>query len=135
MGNLTAAPEDERHFPLRELQWRRKMLDMAEDGISNDLTVPVQRIAVGDSLVFACVPFELLTLTGRDIEKVFADAGWPAEKIYVLGYTNSVNGYLANREEFAFGGYEVAGASHWFNISESCEETADTVTDWFRKNL
>ena len=130
-----AAPEGERHFPLRELQWRRKMLDMAEAGISNDLTVPMQTMALGGSLVFAFIPFELLTLAGNTVEKIFADAGWPRERIYVCGYTNSVNGYLAPREEFPYGGYEVAGASHWFNVSETTEDSADAVFAWFRENV
>ena len=127
-----AAPVGERHFPLREMQWRRKMLDLAEAGITNDLTVPMQSVTVGRSLAFAFVPFELLTLAGDAIEKIYASDGWPAERIFVCGYTNSVNGYLAPREEFAYGGYEVAGASHWFNVSETCEDSADAVVGWFR---
>ena len=129
-----AAPEGERHFPLRELQWRRRMLDLAEAGITNDLTVPMQSLTVGHSLAFAFVPFELLTLAGDAIEAIYAADGWPAERIFVCGYTNSVNGYLAPREEFAWGGYEVAGASHWFNVSETCEDSADAVIGWFREN-
>ncbi|MBQ4351630.1 MAG: hypothetical protein II768_10250 [Clostridia bacterium] len=129
-----AAPVGERHFPLRELQWRRHMLDLAEAGITNDLTVPMQSLTVGDSLAFAFVPFELLTLAGDAIEAIYAADGWRAERIFVCGYTNSVNGYLAPREEFAHGGYEVAGASHWFNVSETCEDSADAVIGWFREN-
>ncbi|MBE6723815.1 MAG: hypothetical protein E7576_01255 [Ruminococcaceae bacterium] len=130
-----AAPEGKRHELLRELQWRRSMLDLAESGESGDLTVPMQLMTVGHALAFAFVPFELLTLTGDHIEAIFADAGWKSGQIYVCGYTNTVNGYLASREEFAYGGYEVSGASHWFGIPESVPETADTVIDWFRKNL
>ena len=110
------------------------MLDMAEAGETNDLTVPMQAMALGDALVFAFVPFELLTIAGDAVERIFADAGWPREKIYVCGYTNSVNGYLAPQEEFPFGGYEVAGASHWFNVSETTEDSADAVYRWFREN-
>ena len=130
-----AAPEGERHFPLRELQWRRKMQDIAEAGESFDLTVPMQTMALGDALVFAFIPFELLTLAGDAAERIYAEAGWPREKIYVCGYTNSVNGYLAPREEFPYGGYEVAGASHWFNVSETTEDSADAVIGWFRDNV
>ena len=110
------------------------MLDLAEAGITNDLTVPMQSVTVGRSLAFAFVPFELLTLAGDAIEAIYAADGWPAERIFVCGYTNSVNGYLAPREEFAYGGYEVAGASHWFNVSETCEDSADAVIGWFREH-
>jgi len=130
-----AAPAGERHFPLRELQWRRKMLDMARRGESPDLTVPMQLVTVGESLAFAFIPFELLTLEGDAVERILAGAGWSADRIYVCGYSNSVNGYLAPREEFPYGGYEVAGASHWFNIPETSEDSADAVTDWFRRNV
>lgn len=130
-----AAPEEKRHELLRELQWRRSMLDLAESGETNDLTVPMQLVTVGRNLAFAFVPFELLTLTGNHIEAVFAAAGWTPDKTFVCGYSNTVNGYLASREEFAYGGYEVSGASHWFGISESVPETADCVIGWFQKNL
>jgi hypothetical protein len=42
-------------------------------------------------------------------------------------------GYLAPVEEFEFGGYEVAGAAHWYNIPEASTESEPAVLDWFRK--
>ncbi len=130
-----AEAPDNRHALLRELQWRRWMLDRAEAGESNDLTVPMQLITLGDCLAFGFVPFELLTIAGWTVERIFAEAGWPAEKTFVCGYSNSVNGYLAPREEFPYGGYEVAGASHWYNVPDTCEESADAVAEWFRKKV
>ena len=124
------APEN-RHMLFRELQWRRWMLDRAEAGETNDLTVPMQVLLLGDRMAFAFVPFELLTITGQKIERVFADAGWAPERTWVLGYSNSVNGYLAPKEEFPYGGYEVAGASHWYNVPDTTEESAETVVEWF----
>ena len=111
------------------------MLDMARRGESPDLTVPMQLVTVGESLAFAFIPFELLTLEGDAVERILAGAGWSADRIFVCGYSNCVNGYLAPREEFPYGGYEVAGASHWFNIPETSEDSADAVTDWFRRNV
>ncbi len=131
---FAAAPED-RHALLRELQWRRWTLDRTEKGEDGDLVVPLQYLILGKNLAFAFVPFELLTLAGNEIERLFADQGWTPDRIFVCGYSNSVNGYLASKEEFAFGGYEIAGAAHWYNIAETTEESAETVIGWYRKNL
>ena len=76
---------------------------------------------------------------GRDLcDKMFAEAfgaeaGFARETVYVCGYSNMTEGYLAPVEEFAFGGYEVAGAAHWYNIPEASPESEPAVLDWFRK--
>ena len=129
------APGVEKHFALRELQWRRKMLERRLRGESNELRVPMQFFALGDCLAFAFVPVEIMTLVGNEIEGIVSDAGWPRERIYVCGCSNAVNGYLASREEFPAGGYEITGAAHWYDIAESAETSADAVTEWYRKNV
>lgn len=120
-----------RHISLRYLQWSRQMLEMAENGESFEMPVPLQLMALGREFVFAFVPFELLTLTGEKLEKLFTDAGFRPESVYICGYCNTVRGYLAPEEEFAFGGYEVEESAAWFGIPRTCKDTEKTVLDWF----
>jgi hypothetical protein len=107
------------------------MLRIAKAGGSFDITVPLQYLAIGKTAVFAFVPFELLTLTGNKLEDIFAQVGFAREAIYICGYSNIVEGYLAPREEFEFGGYEVSGAAHVYNISETIPESEETILNWF----
>jgi len=123
--------EPTKHYHFREIQWLRHMLRLCESGESNDFAVPLSCMAVGNSFVFAFVPFELLTLTGNKLEEVFVAAGYPREAIYICGYTNVTEGYLAPVEEFAYGGYEVVNAAHWYNISQNSPETEPAVIEWF----
>ena len=123
----------QKHFVLRQLQWWRHMEKMIENGEDFALYVPLQLLAIGKECVFLFVPFELLTLTGNKLEDMFADAGFARETIYVCGYSNMTEGYLAPVEEFAYGGYEVAGAAHWYNIPEASPESEGAVLDWFQK--
>ena len=128
------SPDDmQKHFVLRQLQWYRHMAKMIEDGEDFALRVPLQVLAVGKACVFLFVPFELLTLTGNKLEDMFAAAGFARETVYVCGYSNMTEGYLAPVEEFEFGGYEVAGAAHWYNIPEASLESEPALLDWFRK--
>ena len=118
---------------LVQIQFWQHMKELAEKGESNDITVPLQLFSLNRDFVFAFLPFEVLTLTGNKLEEMFAAKGFPREAIYVCGYSNSTNGYLAPVEEFAVGGYEVAGAAHWYNISQNCPETEPAVLEWFAK--
>lgn len=124
-----------KHYYLRELQWTRKMISIAESGGDFSLTVPMQMVTVGKEFAFAFVPFELLTLTGDKIEALFVGAGFDPATVFVCGYSNSVNGYLAPPEEFEFGGYEVAGAAHWYMIPQTCPESEPAVVNWFAEQL
>ncbi|MBQ7337164.1 MAG: hypothetical protein IJW40_01785 [Clostridia bacterium] len=124
-----------KHYYLRELQWARHMLAIAERGESFDIEVPLQLLTVGDAFAFALVPFELLTLPGERIEDVLRRAGFAEQGIYVCGYANSLNGYLAPPEEFEVGGYEVGGAAHWYNIPQTSPASAPAVVAWFEKNV
>ena len=128
------APDDiQKHFVLRQLQWYRHMERMIEDGEDFALLVPLQALAIGKACVFLFVPFELLTLTGNKLEDMFADAGFARETIYVCGYSNMTEGYLAPVEEFPYGGYEVAGAAHWYNIPEASPESEPALLEWFQR--
>ena len=123
----------QKHFVLRQLQWYRHMESMIENGEDFALRVPLQVLAIGKACVFLFVPFELLTLTGNKLEDMFASAGFARETIYVCGYSNMTEGYLAPVEEFAFGGYEVAGAAHWYNIPEASPKSEVALLSWFQK--
>ena len=128
------SPDDiQKHFVLRQLQWWRHMERMVEKNEDFSLTVPLQVLAIGKACVFLFVPFELLTLTGNKLEDMYAEAGFARETIYVCGYSNMTEGYLAPVEEFPFGGYEVAGAAHWYNIPEASPESEPALLEWFRK--
>lgn len=125
-----------KHYYLRELQWTRHMLALAERGEGFNITVPLQLVTVTGShpFVFAFVPFELLTLPGNRIEETLVKrAGFDPAAVFVCGYANSVNGYLAPPEEFEVGGYEVAGAAHWYNIPQTSPESEPAVQAWFRQ--
>jgi hypothetical protein len=124
-----------KHYYLRELQWSRHMLRRAQSGEGFDITVPLQLVTIGDAFAFAMVPFELLTLPGDRIEAILRRAGFPEEGIFVCGYANSVNGYLAPPEEFEVGGYEVGGAAHWYNIPQTSPDSEPAVVRWFEKNM
>lgn len=124
-----------KHYYLRELQWSRHMLRRAQSGEGFDITVPLQLVTIGDAFAFAMVPFELLTLPGDRIEAILRRAGFPEEGIFVCGYANSVNGYLAPPEEFEVGGYEVGGAAHWYNIPQTSPDSEPAVVKWFEKNM
>ena len=127
-------PSDiQKHFVLRQLQWWRHMERMIENGEDFALRVPLQVLAIGKACVFLFVPFELLTLTGNKLEDMFAETGFARETIYVCGYSNMTEGYLAPVEEFEFGGYEVAGAAHWYNIPEASTESEPALLNWFHK--
>ena len=123
----------QKHFVLRQLQWWRHMESMIENGEDFALRVPLQVLAVGKACACLFVPFELLTLTGNKLEDMFAEAGFARETIYVCGYSNMTEGYLAPVEEFEFGGYEVDGAAHWYNIPEASPESEPALLVWFRK--
>ena len=128
------SPDDiQKHFVLRQLQWWRHMERMIEKTEDFALRVPLQALAIGKACVFLFVPFELLTLTGNKLEDMYAEAGFARETIYICGYSNMTEGYLAPVEEFPYGGYEVAGAAHWYNIPEASPESEPALLDWFRK--
>ena len=130
----TPIEDVKKRFHLRDIQWHRDMLEKIKNGISNDITVPLQILKL-DELVFVFVPFELLTLTGNKLEKMLADKGYKEECIYVCGYSNSVHAYLTPEEEFEFGGYEVSGAAKWYNISGTCIETERKLLKWFEEHI
>ena len=67
------------------------------------------------------------------LEEMFVAAGFARETVYVCGYSNMTEGYLAPVEEFPYGGYEVAGAAHWYNIPEASPESEPALLDWFFK--
>lgn len=116
-----------KHCTLRELDYHRSCLKKCLAGISPDITVPLQILWIKNTTVFVMLPFEVLTLTGDKIERMLHSIGFAPEAVFICGYTNSVNGYLAPIEEFEVGGYEVAGAAHWYGIAECSEQSEEAV--------
>lgn len=119
----------EKHYELRELEWRRHMLNMAKEGKSPDMNVPFQVFSIGKRMIFVFISFETLTITGNKLEEYLIEQGYEPENIFIVSCANSVNSYLAPFEEFPYGGYEVSGASHWYGLPECSEQTeADVIT-------
>ena len=125
----------DKHVRFREIRWREHMVEMIDKKEPFDITVPLQCMKLGNALLFCMVPFELLTLLGNKIEDLAAQAGWPRENIYVCGYSNAVYSYLPSEEEFEFGGYEVCGATHWYNLPECTPGTSKKMLSWFAKHI
>ena len=133
---FAASPEDiKKHYNLRKLQWLRRMLHKAEAGEDFDITVTLQYLEIGKACVFAFIPFEVLTLTGNQLEQTFMEAGFPREAIYICAYANSVEGYLAPAEEFPYGGYEVINAAAWYNTSRTCPQSEEALLSWFCRRV
>ncbi|MHC1695695.1 MAG: hypothetical protein AB9835_10600 [Eubacteriales bacterium] len=116
-----------KHCILRELDYNRTILRNSLNGISPDLTVPLQILWIKNIAIFVMLPFEVLTLTGNAVEEILCKRGVTPDSIFICGYSNSVNGYLAPYEEIAYGGYEVSGAAHWYGIAECCEQSERAV--------
>ncbi len=127
--------QPEKHYLFRELRWHRAMLERSLCGVPSEVSVPMQLFTAGRDFAFAFVPFELLTLTGGKLEAMFVSRGFSPERVYILGYCNSVNGYLAPVEEFEFGGYEVSGAAHWYLLPECSEASEPAVLKWFDEKI
>ena len=115
------------HFILRELDYQRDVLKKIKKGETPDLTVPLQILVIKNTAVFVMLPFEVLTLTGHAIEDMLCARGFAPENIFVCGNSNSVNGYLAPYAEFEHGGYEVAGAAHWYGLAECSVQSEQAV--------
>lgn len=129
---FAAAPTDiKKHYNLRKLQWLRKMLKRAEAGEDPDIEVTLQMMTIAKDCAFLMIPFEVLTLTGNKLEEMLVNAGFPREAIFLCAYANSVEGYLAPREEFEHGGYEVINAAAWYNMSRTSPESEGAVLKWF----
>lgn len=121
----------EKHMKLHELIWYKDALSKA--GSASSITVPMQIFSLGRKLAFAFVPFETLTNTGLRIEKIFTDIGFESDRVFVLGYCNSVNGYLPPPEEFRFDGYEVKGSNEWYNLPACSPTSEPSVINWYKE--
>lgn len=128
-------PSPEKHYKLRELNWHRMILDRKKNGITSDITVPLQVFTLKGIAAFAMVPFELLTLTGNAIEEMFVKRGYNRDGIYIIGCANSVNGYLAPKTEFEIGGYEISAASHWYGVSECSAQSEEAILSNFENMI
>ena len=121
-----------RHYTTNELNY---LYCMEQYAGRRKLTVPVQFFSPSRGLLFVFLPFELLTLTGNKIEEIARRKGYDANGIFVAGYTNSVHSYLPPAEEFAYGGYEVDVASHWYGFPDYSPDSEGALLAWVEKNL
>lgn len=119
----------EKHIALHELEWQRDMLGKIKRGEEAEIRVPIQAFSVDGRLLFAFLPFETFANTGKKIEDILRAAGYEEKNIFVIGYANSVNGYLAPEEELPIGGYEITNAPLWFGLPECGELTEKTVIE------
>ncbi len=135
MNEYHGKTSPDKHYILREINWLRMALDRKKNSITSDMTVPLQIFTINNIAAFAMVPYELLTLTGNAIEEMFVKQGYGREEIYIVGCSNSVNGYLAPGAEFEIGGYEISGASHWYGISECSVLSEVTILNNFKNMI
>ena len=110
-----------------EFNWHMKALSCVTDGAEPCVFADIQIMSIGGTAVFVFVPFELLTPTGNSIEEILIKRGFAAERIFIIGYSNGTNGYLAPSEECGNSGYEISGAAHWYGLPECCAESEKAV--------
>ena len=70
------------------------------------------------------------------------NAGFKKESVYVCGYTNIVEGYLAPEEEYNYtyadgdgSRYEVEDSAHWYGNPEFSAESEKAVLYWFENRV
>ncbi|NLD87876.1 MAG: hypothetical protein GX633_06425 [Clostridiales bacterium] len=119
-----------------EILWYNEVIGHVRQGnINRPVEIKLQVIRLGDDIVFAFLPFEVLYCTANDLEKEFVKRGYKNENIFIIGYSNSVKGYLAPKAYLpkympdTRWSYEVIDAPIWYNIPLYCEDTEKTVTD------
>lgn len=119
----------EKHIALHYLEWSRKMRRKAALDEAPQMQVPLQAFSLDRRVIFVFLPFEAMTETGRKIEDMLRGAGYEEQNIFVIGYANSVNGYLAPLEELPIGGYEVTDAPIWYGLPACSELTEKAVIE------
>lgn len=121
------AYEGEKRWAAVELQWCDEMLGRLEKGDAATVEVKVQLLSLQDEVVFVFVPFELLTETGNSLESLMTETGTAAEKCFVVGYCNGVNGYLVPSSESQKEGYETKSSAHWYHLPGEYDERAERL--------
>lgn len=117
-----------RRYANVNIRWLQNAIREQEAGNTDpQITVSFQALAIGDGLVMAFVPFEMLTVTGNAIESAICAMGIDPERCFVIGYANGTNGYLCPSGEYGDGSYEVQGAARWYSLPQCCEASERTV--------
>lgn len=119
--------EGEKRYAAVEMQWCDEMLHRLEKGDSTTVEAKVQLLFAKEEFAFAFVPFELLTETGNAIEELLTETGISAEKCFVVGYCNGVNGYLVPSSESQKEGYETKSSAHWYHLPGEYDERAERL--------
>ncbi|MEA4833500.1 MAG: hypothetical protein VB118_12895 [Oscillospiraceae bacterium] len=114
-----------------EIEWLKLMRSRIKAEIAPEIECPIQALSLNDDIIFTFVPFELLCMTGNTIENYLAQKGYKKESTFVIGYANQVLSYLAPKNVFDDGGYDIGGtagaASHWYMLPDCSKETEPAV--------
>ncbi len=133
---LATLPENTLKYHFQEKAiWLRLLLDMQARGQAPEIRVPLQLFRSPGVFVFAFLPFEVLTATGDRLEALFREAGYPAERIWITGYANSVNGYLAPPEVQSgdhYEAYEAYESAFGYNLPNTSPASEPAVLAWFQ---
>lgn len=79
----------------------------SKSNLNPTISVDLQ-LAAPEDAAFVFIPFELLTPTGNAVVET--------DRIFVFGYSNGTNGYLAPCVECVTDGYEISEAAHWYGL-------------------
>jgi hypothetical protein len=103
------APRSAWNPVMLHIRWARAVEERVADGtVERAVEAPVQALRIGDACVTAwpCEPFCELGMAVKSQSR----APFPV----TLGYSNDLVGYVATRNEYAFGGYEPAVSQRHF---------------------
>ncbi|HHT92970.1 MAG TPA: hypothetical protein GXZ66_05625 [Clostridiaceae bacterium] len=115
-----AQDEMNKRYILQYLNWYREISKKIYRGENGDIQVPLQYLKVGnkeEKVIFIFLPFEVLTRTALKIEDRLVAMGYEKENIYIVGYSNTVYGYLIPEEEIGCEKYENKDAPVWYNTA------------------
>ena len=107
---LLAEEPDSRHY--------QRLLERAENGVSESIPLPMRAFAVGDELCILSLPGEMFAEY-----QLFAEEISPFKHTLVFGYTNGNSGYIATKKDYDLGldgGYE-ASLKHRLSPESSVE--------------
>lgn len=116
----------QKRYPWVEFIWHLRALSDIKIHPAPAISADFQIVTFADA-VFVFLPFELLTPTGNAVEEMLRGLGYDTGRIFVFGYSNGTNGYLAPSAECGADGYEISGAAHWYGLPECCPDSEKTV--------
>ena len=102
------------------------MLSMYDQGkdFLRSLPYTVQAVSIGEDFVIIALDGEVFTRNGRQVEKALSP-----RRTYVLGYSNSVAGYIPTADEIPVGGYEIEVYYWWLVPAPFAPEVENAVVN------